>query len=90
MSSQPILQHEQLWFFLREHMSLPSFTQKQHNLANIIEKAITMKDCLQICGVEGEPSKYAFYIHSDSMAAAVRLLNDQRIIVTYNLYCKND
>jgi hypothetical protein len=32
------LPEEQLWFFLKEHMSLPTYVQKQHTLKDIQEK----------------------------------------------------
>ena len=38
----------------------------------------------------GDTAKFAFYIHSQSMAAAVQLLSDESIITTYNLYCQTD
>jgi hypothetical protein len=40
--------------------------------------------------VKDEVQKFAFYLHSASMAAAVRLLSDESILVTYNLYCQKD
>lgn len=40
--------------------------------------------------IKDSVDKYAFYIHSTSMAAAVRLLTDESILVTYKLYCQKD
>jgi hypothetical protein len=81
---------DQLWFFLKEDMVLLEFTQKQYTLLDIQSKGITLQDCLAVTNTHGSTAKFAFYIHSASMAAAVRMLTDESISATYNLYCQND
>lgn len=83
-------QDDQLWFFLKEEMALPNFVQQQHTFAEIKKNGITMAGCLSILKIRDDANKYSFYMHSASMAAAVRLLNDESILVTYNLYCQKD
>lgn len=81
---------EQLWFFLRESMGIQSFSQKPLLLCEVRDLGLTLDTCLEITGTKGTKEDYAFYIHSGSMAAAVRLLSDESIIATYNLYCQKD
>jgi hypothetical protein len=81
---------DQLWFFLKEEMVLPKFTQKQYTLFDVQTDGITLQNCLNITSTQGSTERFAFYIHSASMAAAVRMLTDESIWVTYKLYCQND
>jgi len=81
---------EQLWFFLKEDMNLPTFVQHQYTFADVRRNGIKLENILTILNVEDEVQKFAFYLHSASMAAAVRLLSDESILVTYNLYCQKD
>jgi hypothetical protein len=82
---------DQLWFFLKENMTLPSYVQKQFTLKDIQQRGLSLADCLKITNSpDTDLKKYAFYIHSASMAAAVRLLSDESILTTFNLYCQKD
>jgi hypothetical protein len=81
---------EQLWFFLKEDMNLPTFVQHQYTFADVRRNGIKLENILTILNVKDEVQKFAFYLHSASMAAAVRLLSDESILVTYNLYCQKD
>jgi hypothetical protein len=82
---------DQLWFFLKENMALPSYVQKQFTLKDIQQKGLSLADCLKITNsADSNVNKYAFYIHSVSMAAAVRLLSDESILATFNIYCRKD
>jgi hypothetical protein len=81
---------EQLWFFLKEDMNLPTFVQHQYTFADLRRNGIKLESVLTILNVKDEVQKFAFYLHSASMAAAVRLLSDESILVTYNLYCQKD
>ncbi|RYP70419.1 hypothetical protein DL771_005460 [Monosporascus sp. 5C6A] len=81
---------KQLWFFLREQMTIAQFTQAVLSLDDVRKTDITLEYCLKATGTTGTVDDYAFYIHSASMAAAVRLLTDGSIIATYNLYCRRD
>jgi len=81
---------DQLWFFLKEDMTLPKFTQKQYTLLDVRQNGITLQSSLSITSTKGNTENFAFYIHSASMAAAVRMLTDESIWVTYKLYCQKD
>ncbi len=71
---------DQLWFFLKENMTLPSYVQKQFTLKDIQQRGLSLARCLKIINSpDTDLKKYAFYIHSASMAAAVRLLSDERV-----------
>jgi hypothetical protein len=81
---------EQLWFFLKEDMNLPTFVQHQYTFADVRRNGIKLENILTILNVKDEVQKFAFYLHSASMATAVRLLSNESILVTYNLYCQKD
>ena len=81
---------DQIWFLLKEDMMSPDYTQKPLSLSTIRSQGITLQRFLEVTGTEGSPSKFAFYMHSESMAAAVRLLTDEAIYATHHLYCLND
>lgn len=80
----------QVWFFLNETMASSSFTQKALVLDEVEKFSMSLKICLTLSGGVGNVKDYAFYIHSESMASAVRMLSDESIIATYNLYCSKD
>ncbi|EGX88649.1 hypothetical protein CCM_08694 [Cordyceps militaris CM01] len=80
----------QVWFFLNETMASSSFTQKVLSLQEVKTYSMSLKTCLDLSGGVGNVKDYAFYIHSESMASAVRMLSDESIIATYNLYCPKD
>ncbi|RYP64671.1 hypothetical protein DL769_006579 [Monosporascus sp. CRB-8-3] len=84
------MEEKQLWFFLREEMTIAQFTQAVLTLDDVRKRDVTLEYCLKATGTMGTVDDYAFYIHSASMAAAVRLLTDNSIIAMYNLYCRND
>ena len=81
---------KQLWFFVRENMSDAQFEQVTFTLEEIRTKNLSLQFCLDVTKTSGAIDDYAFYIHSNSMAAAVRLLSDKAIIATCNLYCQAD
>ncbi|KFY25204.1 hypothetical protein V491_01873 [Pseudogymnoascus sp. VKM F-3775] len=76
-------------FFWKKWFYQP-FRKSSTPLLTSRKNGLTLKDCLTILNIKGEVGIFAFYIHSGSMAAAVRLLTDESILVTYNLYCQND
>ncbi|KAG8624974.1 hypothetical protein KVT40_006725 [Elsinoe batatas] len=90
MSSSSAPGDDQIWFFLRESMSSDKFTLKQLQFSDIRKKkpGLTLRDCLNLVGSKGDLDDYAFYIHCASMTAAVRLLSDESLEVTYKLYCR--
>lgn len=45
---------------------------------------------MEIAKVNKRVEDHTFWIHSNSMRAAVQLLTDESIRVTYQLYCKDD
>lgn len=84
---------DQIWFFLWENMKLsafPSFQQGHLTLDEVKKHGMTFQTCLKIAKVDSIPEKHTFWIHSNSMQAAVQLLTDQSIEVMWNLYCKTD
>ncbi|KAI2625707.1 hypothetical protein GGR54DRAFT_592678 [Hypoxylon sp. NC1633] len=81
---------QQLWFFLREDMSISQFTQVPLTLSEVRKIDLTFGYCLSATKSPGSVHDYTFHIHSASMAAAVQLLSDESIIATYNIYCQRD
>jgi hypothetical protein len=85
---------DQIWFFLWENMkpstSLPSFKQGHLTLAEVKKNGMTLETCLQMATVDSNADEHTFWIHSNSMKAAVQLLSDKSIEVTWNLYCQAD
>ena len=71
-------------------MVLPKFAQKQYTLLDVQTKGITLQNCLNITSIQGSTERFAFYIHSASVTAAVRILTDEPIWVIFKLYCQND
>lgn len=82
--------NNQLWFFLREQMSITQFEQVTFTYEISNKTDLSLQFVLNVTKTKGHIRDYAFYMHSDSMAASVRLLSDESIIATYNLYCRND
>ncbi|KAK7746208.1 hypothetical protein SLS62_009424 [Diatrype stigma] len=80
----------QLWFFLREDMTISQFVQVPLTFDEVQKVGITLDYCMNATQTTGPIKDQAFYIHSASMAAAVRLLDDDSIIATYNMYCQKD
>ena len=80
----------QIWFFLNESMDHAKFSQNHLTFDAVRKLELTRQECLKQSKTKGSPENYAFYIHSESMAAAVRLLSDESITTTYNLYCLDD
>lgn len=81
---------QQLWFFLNESMDTTSFTQGIYTLEDMKKHNLNLETCIRLTGGQGVVNDHAFYIYSSSMASAVRLLNDESVIATYNLYCTKD
>ena len=72
-------------------MALPTYVQKQYTLRDVQQRGLSLADCLKITSCrDTDLTKYAFYMHPASMAAAVRLLSDESILNTFNLYCQKD
>ena len=81
---------DQIWFFLKENMKDAEYSQNHLTLDAVRRLELSRQECLKQSKTKGLPESYAFYLHSESMAAAVRLLSDESITATYNLYCSND
>jgi hypothetical protein len=91
MMASQMKPEDKLWFFLKESMALPTYVQKQYTLRDVQQWGLSLADCLKITSCrDTDLTKYAFYMHSASMAAAVRLLSDESILTTFNLYCQKD
>lgn len=96
-TESPIVGEEQLWFFLWESVKLqqssllsPLYKQGFTTLSKIQTNGISLSNCMTIAGAGGRVQDHTFWIHSNSMKAAVQLLTDESIKITYQLYCKND
>ena len=87
------MDNEQIWFFIWENMkpksSLPPYEQGYLHLSEV-KKGMTLAKTLQIADVDSRVDDHTFWIHSNSMKAAVQLLNDNSIQMTWKLYCEND
>lgn len=82
---------QQVWFFLVEAMDDPTFKQGCGTLDELKKTRMTLQRCLELSGVSGKKaSDFSFWIHSQSMKAAVQMLTDESIIGTWNLYCQKD
>lgn len=84
------MEDDQVWFFVRETLASQEYSQQHYTLKDIKARGLTLQDCLSMTNTSGPTQYYAFYIHSESMAAAVRMLNDQAIPTTHQLYCSKD
>ncbi|KAJ6257708.1 hypothetical protein Dda_7496 [Drechslerella dactyloides] len=89
---------EQQWFFILEQAHSDAFLLGMKSLAEF-EQNPTLQHALEIClaTVDSEASdfdtnlcEYSFWIHSKSMKAAIQLLSDEAIMVTWGLYCSKD
>jgi hypothetical protein len=83
----------QIWFFLYEDVksrsTLPrGFKQGYTTLDKVKQKGITFHDCMEIAGIQGDINENSFWLHSNSMKAAVQLQSDESIKVTWGLYCR--
>jgi hypothetical protein len=87
------MDNEQIWFFIWEKMkpkpSLAPYKQGYLPLSEV-KKGMTLTKILQIVGVDSPVDDHTFWIHSNSMKAAVQLLNDNSIQMTWKLYCESD
>lgn len=82
---------EQVWFIVRETTTGRAFKVWQTSLKDITAKGpLTREKCLKVTDTEGKPDQFAFYIYSQSMAAAVQVLSSDAIRVTHGLYCTRD
>jgi hypothetical protein len=83
---------DQLWFILRESMSTSKedFVVFNTTFSRVKQNGLSLEECLRLVKTKGKPEDFSFHIYSKSMAAAVRLLSDESIRVTYELYCKKD
>ena len=83
-------------FFLIEYApgrqpEASSFLQGYKEWNDFANRGFTLANCLEFAG--GNPKRiqdYSFWIHSNSMAAAVQLLDNRSILVMHDLYCKHD
>ena len=80
----------QLWFLVHEKMASNEYRQQQITLADVKQKGISLQAILTILSLNGSPASFGYFIHSASMAAAVQILTDKAIHVTWQLYCQED
>lgn len=85
---------EQIWFFIWESVTQqphkPPYMQGYLSLSQVKENGLTLAQALQRSGARGEVGDHSFWMHSNSMKAAVQLLSNQSIEITWGLYCKQD
>lgn len=81
----------QRWFFLFEGMSKADYVQTSKTFDEVITAGVSFHSVLSFVGKGDEnPGVYNFFIFGESMKAAVQLLTDKSIFVTYRLYCEDD
>ncbi|KAH7305620.1 hypothetical protein BKA65DRAFT_601946 [Rhexocercosporidium sp. MPI-PUGE-AT-0058] len=87
------MSQEQIWFFIwestRPSSRSPPYQQGWLTLSEV-KKNMSLEKALSSSKAEGKVEDHSFWIHSNSMKAAVQLLSDQSISVTWELYCKSD
>jgi hypothetical protein len=70
-------------FFLLESAVGNDFTLRHVNLDSWLSKNSTLSKITQTLGATQDPSHFSFWIHSENMEAAVQLLSDESIFVTW-------
>jgi hypothetical protein len=84
---------EQIWFFIWESVQqrprLPQYMQGYLPLSEV-SKGMSLGRALKISGASGQVDDHSFWIHSNSMKAAVQLLSDDSMQITWKLYCQQD
>lgn len=82
---------KQLWFFRFERQEVTTFKQVHKSWQEVIMAGVSLQSTLRILDLSPDDrDKYNFYIFSPSMKAAVQLLNDKSVYVTWQLYCQLD
>ena len=59
-------------------------------LDDVIKNGISLDSILRQLSLDGEVQSHAFFIHSASMQASVRMLNDKAVQGKWQLYCRDD
>lgn len=81
----------QKWFFLFEGMHRLDFTQGNRSFDEVITAGISFRSILSFVGKnDADPNDFNYFIFGETMKAAVQLLTDKSIFVTYRLYCEDD
>lgn len=81
----------QQWFFLFEGVQKSEYVQTTKTFSEFVTFGISFKSILHLVGQgDNEPKDYNFFVFGESMKAAVQLLTDKSIFVTYRLYCEDD
>ncbi|RLL93713.1 hypothetical protein CFD26_102458 [Aspergillus turcosus] len=81
----------QQWMILYEESSKTDFTLDKKTFDEIATVGFSLGSMLSFIGRgDQNPNDYNFFIFSDSMKAAVQLLNDKSVFITYRLYCEDD
>lgn len=82
---------EQIWFFRFEKKESVEFKQIHKTWQEVVILGISLQSTLSVLDLKVEDQgNYNFYIFSASMKAAVQLLNDRSVYVTWQLYCQQD
>ncbi|KAE8342411.1 hypothetical protein BDV24DRAFT_162302 [Aspergillus arachidicola] len=76
---------------LLEEMKSKSFVLRDKDLDTAGIESLTFHTILSVVGRgQDSPEDYSFFLDSESMKAAVQLLTDRSIYLTYRIYCEKD
>ncbi|RAK95624.1 uncharacterized protein BO80DRAFT_321789, partial [Aspergillus ibericus CBS 121593] len=79
------------WMFLLEEMDKKDFNLHHEELDTRGVEGLSFAKILAFVGrPHTNPEDFIFFIFSDSMKAAVQLLTDRSILLTYRMYCEYD
>lgn len=82
---------DQLWFIIWEGFSSDEeYRQISRTKAQLQKEGLTLAKLLHLVRPQAELDKYQIYLYSKSMSAAVVMLTDEAILVTWQLYCRKD
>ncbi|KAJ5902338.1 hypothetical protein N7495_002866 [Penicillium taxi] len=78
---------DQIWFLTIESVSATEYKLGQISLKDVEEHGISFGCILRKLDQPGRPEDFSFWIHANSMYAAVQMLTDEAIFATWKLYC---
>ncbi|PYH33993.1 uncharacterized protein BO87DRAFT_426267 [Aspergillus neoniger CBS 115656] len=79
------------WMFLLEEMGKREVVLSDQDLDARGVEELNFSRILALIGRrQNIPDEYSFFIFSDSMKAAVQMLTDRSIFLTYKMFCEND
>ncbi|OJJ69879.1 hypothetical protein ASPBRDRAFT_66942 [Aspergillus brasiliensis CBS 101740] len=79
------------WMFLLEEMGKKEFVLSDQELDARGVQELSFSRILALVGRrQSVADEYSFFMFSDSMKAAVQMLTDRSIFLTYTIYCEHD